>query len=93
MSHGPATEWGKDPAAEIKGRIGAWLFAIYTAIYTTFVLLNVLSPNVMDAVFGGQNLATWYGMGLIILALILGYFYNRACTRAEDRLAKKEGES
>ncbi|MBI5549467.1 MAG: DUF485 domain-containing protein [Deltaproteobacteria bacterium] len=89
MSHGPASEWGKDAAAAIKGRIGAWLFAIYTVIYAGFVLINVLAPDVMDTVLGGQNLATVYGMGLIVLALILGIFYNRRCSEAEDRLNKE----
>ena len=92
VSHGPASEWGKDAAAAYKGRIGAWLFVIYTVVYTGFVLINVLAPAWMDAVLGGQNLATIYGMALILLALVMGIFYNRRCSEAEDRLNNhKEG--
>lgn len=87
MSHGPASEWGVDHAARYKGRLGILLFAIYTAFYATFVLINVLAPGVMDTAIGGLNLATVYGMALIFIALVLGYVYNRLSTAAEIRMA------
>ena len=86
MAHGPASEWGVDHAARYKGRLGILLFAIYTALYVAFVLINVLAPSVMDTAIGGINLATAYGMGLIVVALILGVIYNKLSTDAETRL-------
>jgi uncharacterized membrane protein YciS (DUF1049 family) len=39
-------------------------------------------------VFSGLNLAVVYGMGLIILAIIMGIIYNNMCTKAEDQMNK-----
>ena len=55
MSHGPATDWGRDDASAFKARYGAILFIIYSAVYAAFVFVNVLSPSTMDLVFGGQS--------------------------------------
>jgi uncharacterized membrane protein (DUF485 family) len=38
----------------------------------------------------GQNLAIVYGMGLIILAAVMGLIYNYFCTRYENELNKEE---
>ena len=37
--------------------------------------------------FAGLNLAVVYGMGLIILALILALIYNALCTAKEKEMA------
>ncbi len=90
MGHGPATSWGKDNASEYKTKTGIKLFAIYCLIYSGFVAINTFAPKLMEIkVMLGLNLACIYGFGLIILAIIMGLFYNAACTKAEDKLNTK----
>ena len=89
--HGPAVKLGKDNASEWKSKLGIKLFFVYGAIYTGFVLINTIKPELMkiNALFG-MNLAVVYGMGLIILAIIMGLIYNYFCTRKEDELNAPE---
>ncbi|MGE5610315.1 MAG: DUF485 domain-containing protein [Bacillota bacterium] len=86
MSHGPSTDWGQDNATAYKTRIGLWMFAFYCLVYAAFIIINILNPKIMATVFLGQNLAIWYGFGLIVLALILAVVYTILCNRAERRL-------
>jgi hypothetical protein len=52
-----------------------------------FVAINVINPLAMGAkVLLGLNLATTYGFGLIIFALLLALFYNRLCATKERAL-------
>lgn len=88
MGHGPAVKLGKDNASGYKTRIGIWMFIVYTAIYVGFIAINTLKPSMMDLTFGGLNLATLYGIGLIGFALVLATVYNHLCTAAEARLNK-----
>lgn len=88
MGHGPAVKLGKDNASGYKTRIGIWMFIVYTAIYVGFIAINTVKPSLMDLTFGGLNLATLYGIGLIVFALILATIYNHFCTAAEKRLNK-----
>ena len=88
MLHEPAAKVGKDPAFAYKRQLGVIMFIIYGAIYAGFVVVNVVIPQHMgDLVFAGLNIAVVYGFGLIVLALILALFYNRACSRKEAELA------
>ena len=94
MLHEPAAAAGKDPAFVYKRRLGVVLFLAYGAIYAGFVILNLVTPQLMDTVlFSGLNVAVIYGFGLIVLALILALAYNRACGKKEAALAepRKEG--
>jgi uncharacterized membrane protein (DUF485 family) len=94
MLHEPATPAGKDPAFAYKRRLGVILFFVYAAIYAAFVILNLVTPSIMDTtLFAGLNVAVIYGFGLILLALILALAYNRACGKKEAALAlpQKEG--
>jgi uncharacterized membrane protein (DUF485 family) len=87
--HGPSTDWGEDKASDYKERLGIYLFVVYCVIYAVFVILNTISPKLMGMiVFAGLNLAVVYGMGLIVLAIVMGIIYNNMCTKAEDRLNK-----
>jgi uncharacterized membrane protein (DUF485 family) len=66
-------------------RYGFILFAIYLFIYGGFVLLSAFSPQTMERVpFAGLNLATIYGFGLIIFALILAAIYGWLCRSSGD---------
>jgi uncharacterized membrane protein (DUF485 family) len=60
-------------------------------IYAGFVIIGSLFPKALGArLAGGQNLAFLYGMGLIVLAAIMGLIYNFLCTRLEDKMNKEE---
>ncbi len=94
MSHGPTTDWGEDKAAGYKSRLGIYLFIFYSLVYAIFVAINVLSPKSMGAIiFAGLNLASIYGFGLIVLAIIMGLIYNHLCTQKEYELnGRKENK-
>ncbi len=93
MLHEPAAKTGKDPAFAYKRRLGVILVLVYGAIYAGFVALNLARPVAMEAVVvAGLDLAVVYGMGLIVLALVLALVYNRACGRREAALSGGKGE-
>lgn len=64
-------------------RIGIILFAIYVILYTGFMVLAALWPELMAAPtpLGSVNLAIMYGMGLILAALVLAVVYIFLCQR------------
>lgn len=86
MGHGPAVKLAKDNAAAYKTRIGISMFVVYTLIYASFIAINTIKPSLMEYTFGGLNVAVIYGLGLIVLALVLATVYNHFCTAAEKRL-------
>lgn len=90
MHHGPAPEHGPDPASRYKSRLGVRMFLLYCVVYAGFVLINVFTEGraMQTIVFAGLNLAVVYGMGLIILALVLAVIYNRLCSAKEKELAE-----
>lgn len=87
MLHKPAAESGPDHAQAFKSRLGVQMFLIYALIYVGFVAINIISPLTMEkTIFLGLNLAVVYGIGLIVIALILALIYNRACSLREKEL-------
>ena len=75
-----APEVHDEITARRNARYGLFLFAIYLAIYGTFVALNAFCPAVMAReAFSGLNLAVVYGFGLIIAALVLAAIYGWLC--------------
>ena len=91
MLHGPAAKKEEDKAALRKSRLGIKLFFIYAMIYAGFVVIGVFNPSLMGVrVAFGLNLAIFYGFGLIILAIIMGFLYHLACSRLEDKLNIEE---
>lgn len=92
MNHGPAVELGVDKAASRKSRLGIWLFIAYTIFYGVFVAIGVINYEALGAiVLAGLNLAIVYGIGLIVVAIVLGIVYNWRCTKIENEM-NKEGE-
>lgn len=90
MLHKPAAPTGKDPAGPYKMRLGLWMFLFYALFYAGFVAINLLNPQAMGTiVFAGINLATVYGMALIIVAFIQAIIYNALCSKKEAELEKK----
>ena len=91
MLHKPAESCGADHAVAYKKRVGAYMFALYSLVYTGFVVINIVKPVLMEKiVFKGLNLAVVYGFGLIIFALFLALIYNCMCAKEELRCAKAE---
>jgi uncharacterized membrane protein (DUF485 family) len=92
MLHEPALQAGKDHAAEYKTRLGVKMFLFYSLFYVGFVTINMVKPVLMEAqVLLGMNLATVYGFGLIILALVMALIYNGMCGRREAELEHLAG--
>ena len=59
-----------------KSRSGLLLFAIYVALYAGFIFLAVFRTEALaEPVLAGVNLATVYGLGLILAALVLAVAY------------------
>lgn len=90
--HGPSTEWKKDNATSIKELLGIWLFFLYLIVYVAFIIINVVSPKFMGTDLGSFNVAITYGMGLIVLAIILAFAYNHVSTHAEELLNNDHGK-
>ena len=87
MLHEPAAKSGPDPAFAYKRRLGARNFVLYASLYVGFVVINLAAPAFMETtVIAGLNVAVVYGLGLILLALVLALVYNRACSKEEARL-------
>ncbi len=75
------------PGFRLQAQAGRLLFIVYALIYAGFVAINLIRPVLMEkTVLGGLNLAVVYGMGLIILALLMALVYNRACDGGKRRL-------
>ena len=86
MLHEPATPTVADHAANYKMRLGILMFILYLLFYAGFVAINLMFPLLMEATVLGLNLATVYGFGLIVVALIEALIYNWLCRRKEQAL-------
>jgi uncharacterized membrane protein (DUF485 family) len=87
MLHEPAAPVGKDPAADFKARLGVWMFLAYSLFYAGFVAINLFKPLWMEAeILAGMNLATVYGMALIVVALLQALVYDALCRAREHAL-------
>lgn len=76
----------KEIVTQQKSKLGVRLFFIYLICYAGFVILGVFKYELLaTTVFAGLNLAVAYGIGLIVLAVIMGVVYNHFCTQYEDR--------
>ncbi|MGL4462453.1 MAG: DUF485 domain-containing protein [Planctomycetia bacterium] len=102
FDHGAGRPDASEDAATAarNARIGMFLFAVYTAFYAGFVLLNAFRPRVMvDVEIAGVNLATTYGVGLIAFAFLLSIVYGALCwnpvktgSKTEAAGATEDGE-
>ncbi len=63
-----------------KSSIGIRMTLLYSVVYVGFVALCVFTPAWMGArAILGLNLAVAYGLGLIVVAVILALVYNQLC--------------
>jgi len=91
MHDQPAVDLGRDLSIPRKTKLGVVLFIVYLAIYAGFVVIGSLFTDSLGGrVFAGLNLAVAYGMALIILAAVLGLFYNHFCTKYEKQMNQEE---
>lgn len=91
MLHQPAAPVGKDPAQQYKMRLGVWMVIAYSLFYSGFVAINLLRPVLMEKIIcAGLNLATVYGMALIIIALIQALAYDAMCRGQERKLEARD---
>ncbi|MFW5726053.1 MAG: DUF485 domain-containing protein [Bacteroidota bacterium] len=90
MLHGPAAQLGVEYASKEKSRLGVILFIVYALVYGLFVAIGIGYTHLMGVeTIAGLNLAVFYGFGLIILAIIMGFIYNYFCTRMENKMEKE----
>ena len=66
-------------------RVGLSLFALYTSVYTAFVLVSAFRPEWMAKTIAGVNIAVLSGFGLIVGAIVLAAIYLRLCRPASRR--------
>jgi len=94
MNHGQNTEWKEDGSSNYKSKLGVKMFILYVVVYAGFILINTIDPKLMGTELFKENLAIFYGIGLIIYALILAIIYNYLCTKKENEMAllNKEGD-
>ncbi|MGB1815128.1 MAG: DUF485 domain-containing protein [Rubripirellula sp.] len=81
------TSESPSPQRRFNTRLGLFLFLVYLALYSGFVLINAFAADKMEIiVLAGLNLAIVYGFGLIAFALVLALIYGMLCQKdpAED---------
>lgn len=70
--------------ASRNARYGFVLFTVYLVIYGGFVIACAFWPALMERVpVAGLNVATLYGFGLIVVALLLAALYGWLCRAPE----------
>lgn len=68
-------------------RLGLVFFFLYALVYAGFVVICTFRYDWMGTiVFAGLNLAVVYGMGLIVLAVVMAVIYMLVC-KPEDEPA------
>jgi len=91
MHYEPTVELGRDLSIPPKTKLGVILFIVYLLIYAGFVVIGTLFTDTLGIqIFAGLNLAVVYGMGLIVLAAVVGLFYNYFCTKYEKHMNREE---
>lgn len=60
-------------------RYGLILFVIYCLIYGGFVGVSAFAPELLEINLGGINLAIWYGLLLIVAAMVMAIIYTFLC--------------
>lgn len=71
--------------------LGMTLFVVYLVIYTGFVLINAMAPQLMERTpVAGLNLAILYGFALIIIAFVLSLLYGFLASRQDSRSGQSD---
>jgi uncharacterized membrane protein (DUF485 family) len=89
----PSVDDETEEVAARNARRGMILFLIYLVVYVVYVGLNAFKPTVMDAVpLLGVNLAVLYGVGLIVLAMVLALVYAWLCRSTRNGQSTADGQ-
>lgn len=87
MHHSVPSTTEADNASSKKARLGILFFFIYLFFYAGFVVIGVVNYELLaENTIGGLNLATLYGIALIVFAVLMGILYNYICSRYEDKM-------
>lgn len=93
MLHKPSSDVNEDYASKKKSRLGILFFFIYFFLYGGFVIIGVVNYELLAVeTLWGLNLATLYGISLIVFAVLLGVLYNYYCSRYEDQSEREIAE-
>ena len=57
-------------------KLGLVLFAIYTSLYATFVLVSAFFVEWMGVLWGGVPVSVWSGFALIGIAVFMAVLYG-----------------
>ena len=91
---GPAREAERPETISRNSRYGLILFAIYLALYGSFVLASAFAPELMErAPLVGVNLAILSGFGLIGAAILLALLYGWLCRDDAPQTGGRGGDS
>ena len=67
-------------------RIGLWLLAVYGSVYAAFIGLCAFGSKAMASWAPWEiPFSIWYGMGLMVGAMLMALLYGRLC-RAKKEL-------
>ena len=84
------------PDDQPDGRNARWgliLFFIYLLFYGGFVYLNAFRSDLMaKPSLGGMNLATAYGLALIVVAIVLAIVYMLLCKPSEGESTSQDAK-
>jgi len=87
MLHEPANQPKEEKSSRKKALLGIKLFFVYLFIYSGFVFIGIVNPELMGKrIVFGLNLAIVYGFGLIIIAIVMGWIYHMVCSSYEDKM-------
>jgi uncharacterized membrane protein (DUF485 family) len=76
----PGRPQAHDAHVSPNAKLGLGLFLVYLLFYLGFMGIAAFNYSLFaSAPFGGVNLAILYGMGLILLALVLALVYMKLC--------------
>ncbi len=66
-------------------RYGLALFVVYCVIYAGFVGISAFAPQWLAVNLAGINLAIWYGLALIVIAMVMAVIYTLLCRQPVRR--------
>ncbi|NNJ25280.1 DUF485 domain-containing protein [Alienimonas chondri] len=87
-----APDWVPPPEELLtyNAKLGLVLFAVYTSLYASFVLVSAFWVDWMGVLWGGVPASVWTGFGLIAFAVFLAVLYG---VMARDELQGERGEA
>jgi uncharacterized membrane protein (DUF485 family) len=86
MHHLNSVEVEDEATINRRTRIGLFLLAIYGTAYALFIGLCAFASQLMaDWSPWGVPISIWYGMGLMLGAMLMALLYGRLCRTRSDQ--------